>query len=495
MTFPLPDAFLSRMQQLLPEKSEYEAFIQSYDTDHYQALRVNPLKGDAGTLFSRLDCTLTPVPWCSTGFYYPPQLHPGKSPYHEAGAYYIQEPSAMAPAAYLDAQPGEKILDLCAAPGGKSTQIAGSMQGKGLLISNEIHPARARILAENIERMGISNAIVTNMAPAELAPHFPLFFDRIMVDAPCSGEGMFRKNEEVITQWSPENVALCAKRQQEILAQADLMLRPGGRMVYSTCTFSPEEDEQCILQFLDSHPLYRLIQVPLYEGMQHGLIKEAESAIRLWPHKLHGEGHFVAVLQKGETTGDSAKTDSSSYRLSAGDLQLSDNEVILPGKKNKNTGHQVSKKRDRTEQKCAISPDYSLLSAFLQEVLVAPLSGHLTSFGEQIYLLPDQISSLQGLKVLRAGLHLGQLSGKRFLPGHALALSLQPAKVKNYVNLDTSDPQQLQTAIRFISGETFPYEGKNGWYLICIDGYSLGWGKLAGSIMKNHYPKGLRKYL
>ena len=475
MAFPLPEAFLSRMQQLLPEKSEYEAFIQSYDKDHYQALRINPLKGDAGTLFSHLGCTLTPVPWCSTGFYYPQELHPGKSPYHEAGAYYIQEPSAMAPAVYLDAQPGEKILDLCAAPGGKSTQIAGAMQGQGLLISNEIHPARARILSENIERMGIPNAIVTNMAPAELSSHFPLFFDRIMVDAPCSGEGMFRKNDEAISQWSPENVVLCAQRQQEILEQADLMLRMGGRMVYSTCTFSPEEDEQCILRFLDSHPLYRLIQVPLYDGMQHGLIKDAESAIRLWPHKLHGEGHFVAVLEKGENTAD--------------------HEVILPDKKSKNSGRQVSKKRDRTKSNGAISQDASLLSAFLQETLVTPPSGQITAFGEQIYLLPDQAPSLHGLKVLRAGLHLGQLSGKRFIPGHALALSLHPEQVKNYVNLDSSDPQQLQTAIRFLSGETFPYEGKNGWYLICIDGYSLGWGKLAGSIMKNHYPKGLRKYL
>ena len=495
MAFPLPEAFLSRMQQLLPEKSEYESFIQSYDKDHYQALRINPLKGDAGTLFSRLGCTLTPVPWCSTGFYYPQELHPGKSPYHEAGAYYIQEPSAMAPAAYLDAQPGEKILDLCAAPGGKSTQIAGAMRGQGLLISNEIHPARARILSENIERMGISNAIVTNMAPAELSAHFPLFFDRIMVDAPCSGEGMFRKNDEAISQWSPENVALCAQRQQEILEQADLMLRIGGRMVYSTCTFSPEEDEQCILQFLDAHPLYRLIQVPRYDGMQHGLIKDAQSAIRLWPHKLHGEGHFVAVLEKGENTADHAQAGTASCSPSAGDLLLSDHEVILPDKKSKNSGRQVSKKRDRTRSNSAISQDDSLLSAFLQETLVTPLSGQMTAFGEQIYLLPDQAPSLHGLKILRAGLHLGQLSGKRFSPGHALALSLRPEQVINYVNLDASDPLQLQTAIRFISGETFPYEGKNGWYLICIDGYSLGWGKLAGSIMKNHYPKGLRKYL
>ena len=273
------------------------------------------------------------------------------------------------------------------------------------------------------------------------------------------------------------------------------MLRMGGRMVYSTCTFSPEEDEQCILQFLDSHPLYRLIQVPLYDGMQHGLIKDAESAIRLWPHKLHGEGHFVAVLEKGENTADHAQAGTASCSLFAGDLLLSDHEVILPGKKNKNSDRQVSKKRDRTKSNGAISQDYSLLSAFLQETLVTPLSGQMTAFGEQIYLLPDQAPSLRGLKVLRAGLHLGQLSGKRFIPGHALALSLRPEQVKNYVNLDSSDPQQLQTTIRFLSGETFPYEGKNGWYLICIDGYSLGWGKLAGSIMKNHYPKGLRKYL
>ena len=316
-----------------------------------------------------------------------------------------------------------------------------------------------------------------------------------MVDAPCSGEGMFRKNDEAISQWSPENVALCAQRQQEILEQADLMLRIGGRMVYSTCTFSPEEDEQCILQFLDTHPLYRLIQVPLYDGMQHGLIKDAQSAIRLWPHKLHGEGHFVAVLEKGENTADHAQAGTASCSPSAGDLLLSDHEVILPGKKNKNSDRQVSKKRDRTEPKCTISQDYSLLSSFLHDMLVDPLSGRLTTFGEQIYLLPDQAPSLHGLKILRAGLHLGQLSGKRFIPGHALALSLRPEQVINYVNLDASDPLQLQTAIRFISGETFPYEGKNGWYLICIDGYSLGWGKLAGSIMKNHYPKGLRKYL
>ena len=392
---------------------------------------------------------------------------------------------------------GEKtrVLDCCAAPGGKSFAAAIAMAGKGSILSCDVHPHKITLIENGAARLGISNLSAQLQDASAFVPDWKGAFDAVIVDAPCSGEGMFRKNDEAISQWSPENVALCAQRQQEILEQADLMLRIGGRMVYSTCTFSPEEDEQCILQFLDSHPIYRLIQVPLYDGMQHGLIKDAQSAIRLWPHKLHGEGHFVAVLEKGENTADHAQAGTASCSLYAGDLLLSDHEVILPGKKNKNFGRQISKKRDRTEPKCTISQDYSLLSSFLHDMLVDPLSGRLTTFGEQIYLLPDQAPSLHGLKVLRAGLHLGQLSGKRFIPGHALALSLRPEQVVNYVNLDASDPLQLQTAIRFLSGETFPYEGKNGWYLICIDGYSLGWGKLAGSIMKNHYPKGLRKYL
>ena len=491
---PLPKEFEEQMKRLLGEAGFF-AYLDALNQPYTRALRVNLLLRPDGTPPCPIEGLGAPVPWAKGAYFVEGDARPGLSPLHEGGLFYMQEPSALTAVTVLDPQPGERVLDLCAAPGGKSTQIAALMAGRGLLCCNEPIPSRAQILSRNIERMGVRNAVVLSAMPDALAPRFPAFFDRILVDAPCSGEGMFRKNDEAISQWSPENVALCAQRQQEILEQADLMLRIGGRMVYSTCTFSPEEDEQCILQFLDAHPLYRLIQVPLYDGMQHGLIKDAQSAIRLWPHKLHGEGHFVAVLEKGENTADHAQAGTASCSPSAGDLLLSDHEVILPGKKNKNSDRQVSKKRDRTEPKCTISQDYSLLSSFLHDMLVDPLSGRLTTFGEQIYLLPDQAPSLHGLKVLRAGLHLGQLSGKRFIPGHALALSLRPEQVINYVNLDASDPLQLQTAIRFLSGETFPYEGKNGWYLICIDGYSLGWGKLAGSIMKNHYPKGLRKYL
>ena len=276
-----------------------------------RGVTVSALRSSPEQFAAKADFPLEASPFCKAAFvvHQPDDLkfRPGRHPYHHAGVFYSQEPSASSAAPLLGVRPGMRVLDLCAAPGGKSSQLAAALQGRGVLVSNEYVAARAEILKSNLERMGVSNAVVLNETPARIAEALPEFFDRVLVDAPCSGEGMFRKNDEAISQWSPENVALCAQRQQEILEQADLMLRMGGRMVYSTCTFSPEEDEQCILQFLDSHPIYRLIQVPLYDGMQHGLIKEAESAIRLWPHKLHGEGHFVAVLEKGENTADHAQ--------------------------------------------------------------------------------------------------------------------------------------------------------------------------------------------
>lgn len=299
----LPQAFLDRMEQMLGE--EYPAFLQSYEKERYQALRVNPLKADRDAFEAAAPFTFRPVAWEPNGFYYEKEDAPGKHPYHAAGVYYIQEPSAMAPAAYLDAQPGEKILDLCAAPGGKSTQIAAAMRGEGILISNEIHPARAKILSENIERMGIRNAMVTNESPQSLAKVFEAYFDRIMVDAPCSGEGMFRKNADACDEWSPENVTLCAERQAEILECAASMLRPGGRMVYSTCTFAPEENEGTISKFLAKHPEFEIADVMHYPQMSSGVAAWTpdaqpglERTIRLFPHHVDGEGHYLAVLTK-----------------------------------------------------------------------------------------------------------------------------------------------------------------------------------------------------
>lgn len=347
----------------------------------------------------------------------------------------------MAPVPLLEVQPGERVLDLCAAPGGKSTQIAAALKGEGLLVSNEIHPARAKILSENVERMGIRNACVTNETPARLAEVFPEYFDRILVDAPCSGEGMFRKNEAACEEWSPENVELCASRQDEILGCAARMLRPGGRLVYSTCTFAPQENEGSISRFVERHPEFSVLD-----------------SLRLWPHKIKGEGHFAAVLQK-------AGEEAVSYRVqSAGGV-----EKGIPEKN--------------------FAKDWADYLTFAKETLRVPLSGNYLKFGDNLYLMPEGMPSLKGLKVLRPGLHIGTLKKNRFEPSHALALALSAEEVLKVWNLSSKEP----VIHAYLNGQTFPAEGEKGWYLICVDGFSIGWGKLAGGIMKNHYPKGLRK--
>ena len=283
----LPVKFTERMKEMLA--NEYQEFMDSYDRQEYKGLRLNPLKytsteecdkkmeEEMNTLVK--DWNLTPVPWTKHGYYYASELRPGLHPYHLAGVYYIQEPSAMAPAQLLEACPGETILDLCAAPGGKSTQIAAAMKGKGLLICNEIHPARAKTLSENIERMGIRNAIVTNETPDMLANKFTEFFDCNMVDAPCSGEGMFRKNEDACNEWSLEAVEDCAIRQDHILDCASGMLKPGGRIVYSTCTFAPQEDEGAISRFINSHPEFHVVHVNAEYGMTAGKPEWAKNPV------------------------------------------------------------------------------------------------------------------------------------------------------------------------------------------------------------------------
>lgn len=454
----LPQAFLERMEQMLG--AEYPAFLQSYEKERYQALRVNPLKAQRDEFVAKAPFSLRPVEWEPNGFYYEKEDTPGKHPYHAAGVYYIQEPSAMAPAAYLDAQPGEKILDLCAAPGGKSTQIAAAMRGEGLLISNEIHPARAKILSENIERMGIRNAMVTNESPQSLAKVFEAYFDRIMVDAPCSGEGMFRKNVDACDEWSTENVELCAQRQAEILECAASMLRPGGRMVYSTCTFAPEENEGTISRFLANHPEFSIVDVTHYAQMSSGVAAWTdapqpglERTIRLFPHKVDGEGHYLAVLQKEGSV-------SENYE----GYCAKGTEKGIP-------------ERDAKEY-----------LEFAGETLRVKPTGKLIRFGEQLYIAPEQMPSTKGLKVLRPGLHLGTMKKNRFEPSHALALALKPEDV-----LHSYDMAGDSTEVRaYLNGQTVSADGEKGWYLMTVDGYSIGWGKLAGGMIKNHYPKGLR---
>ena len=431
----LPGAFLEKMKTALPAE-EWDAFCASYEEPAPKGLRVNTWKGSLALLQEAYDLPLSPVPWDPEGFYYEEtEVQPGKLALHEAGAYYIQEPSAMLPAALLSPLPGEKVLDLCAAPGGKTIQLACRMQGKGLLLSNEIHPARAKILSENVERCGIRNAIVCNEDPAALSARFPAFFDRILVDAPCSGEGMFRKNPDAVSEWSPENVTLCAARQDEILDHAAVCLRPGGRLVYSTCTFSPEEDEECVLRFLSRHPDY--------------ILTHSE---KLLPHKVRGDGQFAAVFERkgGETAPES------------GSVPLT----------------QSRKGRKQKDLSCPAE-----LAGLWNET---PDPSRLFPFGDRLFLLPEDAFPLDGLKCLRPGLCLGAYKKDRFEPDHALALSLRPDEAVRAVSLDEKE------AVSYLMGNTISRQTENGWTLLTYAGYSLGFGKAVNGIIKNHYPKGLR---
>ncbi len=518
----LPEAFMEKMQSLLGE--EYGEFLESFKQEKYQALRLNPLKkrvggGDAAEALRGVFPRLERVPWAEGGYYYPATFKPGKHPWHEAGVYYVQEPSAMAPAALLEARPGERVLDLCAAPGGKSTQIAAALSGGGVLFCNEIHPARAKILSENIERLGIGNAIVLNEPPERLAERFLEYFDRILVDAPCSGEGMFRKNAEACGEWSPENVALCAKRQDEILDCAARMLRPGGRLVYSTCTFSPEEDEGSVDRFLKRHEDFEIL--PLTELKQHmglggcsgrpgfvaGSAPELENTLRLWPHRVKGEGHFAAVMQKagslpqiwGGRLGALEKEEgigliefSNAAAEAVGGARRSRGEAV-GGRVSRGRADGGSKRAQRMEtgeleEFCALQLHETSLEQLADAVgLQGRLS--LVRSRDHFYLLTKEALGLDGLKTLRPGLHLGECRKNRFEPSHALALALAPKAAARIWNLQGEGPE-----IRaYLNGQTFPACGDPGWYLICVDGFGIGWGKLAGGVMKNHYPKGLRR--
>ena len=450
----VPKDFQFKMQKLLQE--EYKDFIKSYEFPKAQGLRVNTLKVSIEEFTKICPFSLSKIPWVQEGFYYSGKERPGKHPYHEAGLYYIQEPSAMAAAEMLDPKPGERILDLCAAPGGKTTHIAERMKQQGFLLTNEIYPARAKVLSQNVERLGIKNAVVTNESPARLAERFPSYFDRVMVDAPCSGEGMFRKDPEACGEWSLDSVAQCAVRQLDILTSAGEMLKPGGRLVYSTCTFSPEENEGVVSQFLQKHPNFEIEDVLAYEGFGRGR-KEwvsapapgIEKTFRLWPHQLQGEGHYIAVLRK------------------------IDGEV--PG----------IRKFVKT------SVDQKLLKNYFQfteENLIETPTGEFQLFGEQLYLVPKDMLSLENLKVFRPGWHLGSIKKNRFEPSHALALSLSRSLVKQNWSLHM-DSREI---FAYLKGESLQADGPKGWYLVDVDGYSIGWGKLSDQLLKNHYPKGLR---
>ena len=475
----LPIEFEKKMKAFLGD--EWDDFLYSYDNNRFQALRFNTLKVQSPEERMRILKTLKissdkKVSWANEAYYFDENVRPGKHPYHEMGLYYIQEPSAMSAAALLAPKPGMRVLDLCAAPGGKSTQLATYLGDSGLLVSNEINTQRSRILSQNIERMGIKNAIVTNEDSFVLASHFPGFFNAIQVDAPCSGEGMFRKLPEAIEQWSMENVAICAARQKEILDNAAVMLKPGGTIVYSTCTFSKEENEDVIEYFLERHPDFTL-----------------EEMERFWPHKVDGEGHFVAKLVRRGSVNELG----ADYDV----CEDSCNKVEDTGlKADRKTKKSKNSKNRKNETKPALTKEnMKLLSEFLDETISEDMAAwiknsRLVMFGEQLYRLPDMEVDIKGLKVQRAGLHIGEFKKQRFEPSHSLALALKLSEAKNVVKLTWDDPQTTG----FFNGQSVMLsdeqtaECKKGWALVCVDGYPAGWGKVNGAQVKNHYPKGLR---
>ena len=490
----LPKEFLERMQLMLGD--EYEAFLRSYDEPRRSGLRINKLKkgrGDTSELSGFLPLFgAEPIPWTNDGYYYDPQTRPGKHPFHEAGVYYMQEPSAMAVAALSGVKPGMRVLDLCAAPGGKSTQLASLLMGEGVLYSNEIHPARARILSQNIERMGITNSIVMNEDPTGLAARFPLYFDTVVVDAPCSGEGMFRKEEEAIPNWSPENVEACAHRQQGILDCAAEMTAAGGTLVYSTCTFAPQENEQNVGLFLMRHPDFEIADLPAElgaafmertglspgsaeftqgAGIPEEIRESVRGSIRLWPHKLEGEGHFLAVFKK---SGARMKRKSGTCR------PIGDREVLRLWK-------EFCKETLTEAGVPALQTDGSDAALIL--------------FGKELYRIPEAVG-LDGLKVLRPGLHLGTVKKNRFEPSHSLAAALGPDDVRCLAEISTPDEAVTgdgKAARAYLRGESLwtadcsSVKGNKGWCLVTNCGYSCGWGKLSSGQIKNHYPKGVRR--
>ncbi|MFL2028932.1 RsmF rRNA methyltransferase first C-terminal domain-containing protein [Loigolactobacillus zhaoyuanensis] len=445
----LPEGFTEKYQRLLG--ADAVPFLASFQVEGHKGFRLNPLKPNPQAV--SLDLT-QPVPTTQWGYY---GAVKGRQVDHQAGYVYSQEPSAMLVGAVAAPQPGERVLDLCAAPGGKTTHLASFMQQKGLLVANEIMPKRAKILAENVERFGITNAVITNETPERLAQKFPSFFDRILVDAPCSGEGMFRKDPGAKKYWTPDYPLACAQRQREILTEALKMLRPGGEIIYSTCTFSPEEDEQIIAWLLQQYPL-TVVPITRQAGMSAGRPEWADDnpalagTLRLFPHLFAGEGHFIAKLQL------------------AADAPTA---VVKPqSKKSKRVAPALTKE------------EQPLWQEFAQATLPSAAYPHLLVHRDYLFAQPEPIA-LKGLKVVRPGLPLGMFKRNRFEPAYALALTLTTAKQV----LDLTTAQY----VKYVHGETFtlPITGK-GWYLLRYQEKSVGFGKLTGTTMKNFFPKGLR---
>ncbi|GAA6114751.1 RsmF rRNA methyltransferase first C-terminal domain-containing protein [Apilactobacillus apinorum] len=441
----LPADFKNKYQKLMGDDAD--SFFKSLDQETNPGYRVNPLKEYVVTENGE-----DAIDYCQYGYYGDVN---GKSVEHQSGAIYSQEPSAMYVGEVADITPGDYVLDLCASPGGKTTHVASYMQNQGLLVTNEIDYKRAKVLVENVERFGIRNALILNENPNNLAKHFPRFFDKILIDAPCSGEGMFRKNNDAIKYWNAEYPVECAIRQKEIIEQAVKMLKPGGKIIYSTCTFAPEEDEQ-IVEWMHDEFDFTIEPIRKYEGMVDGKPdwangnQDLTNTVRLFPNHFKGEGHFISKL----SSNDNGSAKKIKHRLQGNLTQ----------------------------------DDKKLWDEFKQTNLVNFAPKHLILFGDQLYSFDNTLPDLKGLKVMRPGLHLGTIKKKRFEPSYALALALHSDEVVNRLEITEDDWKQ------YVHGDTISCDQSlsKGWYQLICKKQPVAFGKVVNGTVKNFFPKGLR---
>ncbi len=461
----LPESFLQEMRELLGD--EYDAWEKSYEhNEGFRGLRVNTGKLRPEEFQALSAFSLHAVPWTRNGFYLEGQAQASKHPYYAAGLYYLQEPSAMTPAACLPIEEGDRVLDLCAAPGGKATELAAKLRGTGVLVANDISNSRAKALLKNLELFGTGNILVTSETPERLLTYFEGWFDKILVDAPCSGEGMFRKEPSMVKDWLEKGPDYYAEIQRTVVTAAAKLLRPGGMLLYSTCTFSKHENEETIERLMQEEG-FTLLPLPLPEerealGFAPGLGKCANAA-RLFPHRLDGEGHFVALLQKNEGSETSAAASP--------------------------------KRREKADSRGALKKLPEEWLDFAKDLRVKWDARRFRLYDGRLYLLPEALTdkNIRSLRFLRTGLYLGEVKQKRFEPSQALAMALRKEDFALTVELKAED----ERVVRYLKGETLDLEdltkpGAKGWCLVCVDGYPLGWGKLSNGTLKNKYYPGWR---
>ena len=495
----LPNGFLEQMKCLLGE--EYPEYLESFSRPAHSALRVNTGKIPVREFLEKTGWDLRPVPWVSNGFYYragkstgEDASNPAKHPFYYAGLYYLQEPSAMTPASRLPVEPGDRVMDLCAAPGGKATELAARLQGRGMLLANDISNSRARALLKNLELQGVENMLVTSEDPERLVQAYPEYFDKILLDAPCSGEGMFRKEHSMIAAWRERGPSWYAPIQRELIRQARQMLRPGGYLLYSTCTFSLEENEKVIDDFLEEYPDMELCPVEPYEGFAPGVSVGAgdlSACVHIYPHRMEGEGHFLALMKKQAAEPCCPGPDIQRHTAIS-------NEKLPETRKGKRKGHEggkIRREKKRKSGETAQSPAAMLAAAeeFLAHTRRDWKSGKFFCRQDQVYYLPDGLEPAEGLRYLRTGLWVGTVKNGRFEPSQALAMALRAEQFDAVLDLASED----ERTIRYLKGETIPLGKKDsaihkGWVLVCVDGFPLGFGKAAGATVKNKYYAGWR---